>query len=80
MMQPDIKKALRKSYRIRTAVPGAKSVEVTFPYSVVEREARLHGFKTVEEFIQKFQAIAHYNAFDGVLYTFEEISVSEGEE
>jgi hypothetical protein len=27
----------RKTYRLRTAVPGRKSVEVTFPYEVVER-------------------------------------------
>ena len=27
----------RRAYRLRNAVPGRKSLEVTFPYEVVER-------------------------------------------
>ncbi len=68
----EIGKALRKTYKLRVATIGAKSIEVTFPYEVVEREARSEGL-TIEEFIRKFQAIAHYDSFDGVLYTFERI-------
>lgn len=62
----------RKEYRIRRAVPASNSLEVTFPYKVVEREARRHDI-TVEEFIKHFQAVAHYNNVEGVLYTFEPI-------
>ena len=62
----------RKAYRLRTAVPGRKSIEVTFPYEVVEREARSRGI-TLGEFLGCFQAIAEYDNFEGVRYTFEEI-------
>lgn len=60
----------RRLYKLRTAVPGRKTIEVTFPYEVVERQARLHGL-TVPEFLQQFQAVAHFNNFEGVRYTFE---------
>jgi len=59
----------RRTYRLRCAVPNAKSIEVTFPYEVVEREATIHGM-TVQEFIQQFEALAEYNSFEGVRYTF----------
>jgi len=62
----------RKNYRLRTAVPGRKTIEVTFPYEVVEKEARTKGL-TIDEFIKKFQAVVEYNNFNGVIYTFERI-------
>ena len=62
----------QKLYRIRKAVPGKNSVEVTFPYEVVEREARLRRL-SIDEFLDKFQVIAEYNNFEGVHYTFHEI-------
>lgn len=62
----------RKAYRLRNAVPGRKSIEVTFPYEVVEKEARCKGL-TIDEFLNRFQAICEYDNFKGVLYTFEEI-------
>lgn len=64
--------SLRKQYRLRIAIPGKKSVEVTFPYEVVEREARKQDL-TIFEFLEQYIAIAHYDNFDGVLYTFEKI-------
>lgn len=67
----------RKCYRLRTAVQGKKSIEVTFPYEVVDKEARSRGL-TINEFLSHFQAIAQYDNFEGVLYTFEKIT--EGEE
>ena len=65
--------AYRKTYKLRLA-QGSKTntIEVTFPYPVIEKEARKHGL-TVEQFIETYQAVAQYNGFDGVLYTFEEI-------
>jgi len=63
----------RRTYRLRTAVPGRKSIEVTFPYEVVEREARSRGL-TIDEFLKQFQVAAEFDNFEGVLYTFEEIS------
>lgn len=62
----------RKTYRLRAAVPGRKSIEVTFPYEVVEKEARTRGL-TVEEFLCYFQAVCQYDNFEGVVYRFEPI-------
>lgn len=62
----------RKTYRLRNAIPGRKSIEVTFPYEVVEKEARSKGL-TVGEFLNRFQAVCVYDNFEGVIYTFEEI-------
>ena len=65
--------AYRKTYRLRLAQGNRKnSIEVTFPYQVVEKEARKHNL-TVDEFILKYQAVALFNGFDGVNYQFEEI-------
>ncbi len=61
----------RKIYRLRLSVPGKNSVEVTFPYDVVERKAR-EKHLSVPEFLSRFHAIAQYNGTDGVLYTLEE--------
>ena len=72
MERKNIKGSLRKSYRLRMAIPGSKTIEVTFPYEVVEREARKRGL-TLKDFLKQFQAIAHYDNFDGVFYSFERI-------
>ena len=64
--------AYRRRYRLRAAVPGRNCLQVTFPYEVVEREARTRGL-SVGEFIRQFQAVAHYDGFDGVYYTFESV-------
>jgi len=66
----------RKTYRLRTAVPGRKTIEVTFPYEVVEKEARSKGL-TIGEFLARFQAVVEYDNFKGVVYTFEEIKKEE---
>ena len=63
--------ALRKEYQIRVPVDGRKSFIVTMPYEIVEREARRRGL-SLTEFLEKYQAVAHYDNFDGVIYTFEE--------
>jgi hypothetical protein len=65
--------AYRKTYKLRLAQANRfKSIEVTFPYEVVDKEARKRGI-TVEEFIKLFQVVAQFNGFDGVMYHFEEI-------
>jgi len=62
----------RRTYRLRTAVPGRKSIEVTFPYEVVEKEARSRGL-TIDEFLNQFQVAAEYDNFEGVIYRFQEL-------
>ena len=66
----------RKAYRLRMAVPGRKSIEVTFPYEVVEKEARSRGL-TVDEFVGCFQAVVEYDNFEGVIYRFQKIPKEE---
>lgn len=67
--------ALRKQYRLRSAIKGKKTLEVTFPYEVAEREARKRGL-SVEEFLAQFGATAHYDNFEGVFYSFEPIETT----
>jgi hypothetical protein len=64
----------RKNYRIRLAQKGNsnRSYEVTFPFDVIDKEARKHNL-SINEFIKKYQAVAQYDGFEGVLYTFEKI-------
>ena len=66
----------RKTYRLRMAIPGKKSIEVTFPYEVVEREAAIRGI-TVSEFLERFEVIAEYDNFEGVRYSFKSAAVKE---
>ena len=61
----------RKTYKLRCAQPGAKTIEVTFPYVVVEREARKQGL-TVPQFLERYYVIAEYDNFEGVHYTFKQ--------
>lgn len=60
----------KQVYKMRQLVKGAKHITVAIPYQVIERQATIHGL-TVEEFIVKYEAVAEYNGFDGVHYTFQ---------
>jgi len=66
-----IKDSYRKTYQLIRAVEGRKSIKVTVPYEFVEREARRRGLD-VDEFIERFQAVALYDNFEGLYYVFEE--------
>ena len=61
--------AYESQFKIRRAIKGKNSLEVTFPFSVVEKEAKLLGI-TVNQFIKKFVVVAQYNGFNGVRYIF----------
>ena len=71
-MNTMLENALRREYQIRIPVEGRKSFVVTMPYEVVEREARRKGL-SLDEFLKKYQVVAHYDNFEGIIYTFEEI-------
>ncbi len=62
----------KKTYKMRQLVKGAKHITVAIPYEVIERHAKSHGM-TVDQFIEKYVAVAEYNGFEGVHYTFEEV-------
>lgn len=76
LKEQQINGALRRPYKLRMAIPGSKTVEVTFPYEVVEREARKYDL-SIKEFLKLFTAVAHYDNFDGVFYSFERVNNAE---
>lgn len=61
----------RRTYKIKASVPGRRYVSVGMPYEIVERESALRNM-SVLEFINNFVAVAEYDNFDGVHYTFKE--------
>jgi len=60
----------RKQYKMRFVGKDLTGVEVTMPRLVIEREARRYNL-TVDEFLEQFVAVAHFNSIEGILYTFE---------
>ena len=62
----------QKEYKMRRVISGKKHITVAMPYEVVEREARIRGL-TVEQFIERFIAVASYDNFEGIRYTFQEV-------
>jgi hypothetical protein len=61
----------RKFYHFRRIMKNKNSIQVTFPYEVVEREARAKGL-SVANFIEKYGVTVEYNGGPGVTYTIEE--------
>jgi hypothetical protein len=48
------------------------NIVVSIPRIVIEREAERRTL-TIEEFLEQFRAVAEFDSFNGVLYTFEKI-------
>lgn len=67
--------AYKKEYKVRTIGKKGTAYEVSFPQDVIERKARELGL-TIEEFLEKYRAVAYYNAFEGVYYRFEPFAIS----
>ncbi|MBA7678444.1 hypothetical protein ES703_86720 [subsurface metagenome] len=61
----------KKAYTMRAVGEGGLNTTVTIPPEVIRREAEKRGL-TVDEFRERFIAIAQYDNIEGVLYTFEE--------
>jgi len=64
--------AYELTFRLRRAQPNKKSLEVTFPWVVAEKEAKRLGL-TINEFIKKYETVAQFNGFNGVRYIFKKI-------
>lgn len=60
----------RKSYKMRQVIPGKRHITVAIPYEVIERQATMHNL-TVDEFVDQYVAVAEYNSFEGIHYTFQ---------
>ena len=61
----------KKTYAMRAVGEGGLNTAVTIPPEVIRREAEKRGL-TIDEFREKFIAVAQYDNIDGVLYTFKE--------
>jgi len=67
----DPTKTFMKSYRLRKAGgTGSKTIEVSVPPQLIEREARKNDM-TVDEFIENFEAVFLFNGLDGTFLKFQ---------
>ncbi len=60
----------KKSYTMRAVGEGGLNTSVSIPPEVIRREAEKRGL-TVDQFRERFIAIAQYDNIEGVLYTFQ---------
>lgn len=67
-----IKDAYKRRYKMRAVGENGMNIVVSLPRVVIERETEKHGL-TIPEFLEQFRAVAQFDNFEGVLYTFEEI-------
>lgn len=70
MLQEDLTNGYRRVYKIRAIGEDGLNIVVSIPREVIDREARKRHL-SIDEFIQKFRAVATYNGFEGIHYTFE---------
>ncbi|MBA7617647.1 hypothetical protein ES703_24963 [subsurface metagenome] len=71
-----IKDAYKRRYKMRALGEDGLNIVVSIPRVVIDREAEKRGL-TIKEFLTQFKAVAQFDSFDGVLYTFEEIKKEE---
>ena len=73
----EIKDAYKRRYKMRTLGEDGLNIVVSIPRVVIEREAEKRGL-TIRGFLEQFRAVAQFDNFEGVVYTFEKIK-KEGE-
>lgn len=71
-----IKDTYKRRYKMRALGENGLNIVVSIPRVVIEREAERRGL-TIRGFLEQFKAVAEFDSFDGVLYTFEEIKKEE---
>jgi len=62
----------KKRYKMNSVGRDGYTTTVAIPPEVIDRKAEEAGI-TVEEFLKTYRALAQYNGFEGVLYTFEKV-------
>ena len=72
----EIRDSYKKRYRMRALGEGGLNIVVSIPRMVIEREAGKRWL-TIGEFLERFRAIAQFDNFDGIVYTFEETKEKE---
>lgn len=68
----EAKNSYKTRYKMRAVGTNGLNIIVSIPRVVIEREAEKRGL-TIGKFLEQFKAVAQYNNFEGILYTFEEI-------
>lgn len=68
----DLTTGYRKIYKMRAVGEEGLNIIVSIPRQVIEREARKHGL-TITDFLNSFRAVALYDGFEGIRYTFEPV-------
>jgi len=63
----------KKHYKMNMVGQDRATTTVAIPPEVIDRKAD-EVCLTAEEFIKCHKAIAHYDNFDGVFYTFERVA------
>lgn len=69
----EFKDAYKRRYKMRALGENGLNIVVSIPRVVIEREAERQEL-TIEEFLEQFKAVAQYDNFDGVMYTFEKVT------
>ena len=69
----EIRDSYKRRYKMRAVGQDGLNIVVSIPRVVIEREAERRGL-TVGEFLEQFKAVAQYDNFEGVRYTFEEVT------
>ena len=64
------KDTYQRPYKMRSLGREGLNTVVSIPRAVLEREARKREI-SLQEFLGKYVAIANYDNFDGVFYSFE---------
>ena len=73
----EIKDSYKRRYKMRSVGENGLNIIVSIPRLVIEREAGKRGL-TIGGFLERFKAVAQFDNFDGVIYTFEEIPTKLG--
>ena len=72
----EIKDSYKRRYKMRAIGQDGLNIVVSIPRIVIEREAEKREI-TIGEFLEQFRAVAQFDNFDGVRYTFEKIKKEE---
>lgn len=63
----------KKPYKMRAQGREGLNTVVSIPRVVLDREARKLGI-SIQEFLEQYMAVAQYDNFDGLFYSFEPIA------
>jgi len=73
---PKAKGTYKRRYKMRAVGTDGLNIVVSIPRVVIEREAERRDL-TIDGFLEQFRAVAQFDNFDGVRYTFEPIKKGE---